>query len=224
MAQSIIRQTTEYIFVHHSVTQQGIGQEATLQNILHGHMQRGLAYDGNPAYHVVIGNDWQALVRPENSVGYHAHNLFMNYRSVAVCLVGNFNENTPTAYQEQKLRDQINNWVDKYGIGKDKILLHRQVHNTACPGSKITKPYIESLLGTEQMNVKAMFLQIWHVPAARGDELYFIKRYEHGTITNKTDMENKMKFWYNVVYPNGQFSAVGNERWQNEKTKVLNGG
>lgn len=74
------------------------------------------------------------------------------------------------------------------------------------------------------INVRKLFSQIWGRKAARGEELYFIKRVETGSIENNfEDMENKMKYWRNIVYPGGRFSFQGNLRWQSEKAKVLLG-
>lgn len=74
------------------------------------------------------------------------------------------------------------------------------------------------------INVKKLFKQIWGVAPARGDELYFIKRVEIGTIKNDLeDMKNKMKFWRDIVYPDGMMSLSGNVKWQREKAKILLG-
>lgn len=74
------------------------------------------------------------------------------------------------------------------------------------------------------INVRALFSQIWKRPPARGEELYFLKRVEKGTIKDtKADIMDKMKYWYSVVYPQGKLSVIGNARWQYEKFKVLVG-
>jgi len=74
-------------------------------------------------------------------------------------------------------------------------------------------------------NIRTMFQRIWHRPAARGEELYFIKRIEQGTIEHTADdINEKMQYWYGIVYPAGKLSFFGNLRWQVEKAKVLLGG
>jgi len=74
------------------------------------------------------------------------------------------------------------------------------------------------------INIKSMFRDIWKRTPARGEELYFLKRIELGSIQeNGYDISEKMKYWYNLVYPYGKYSWVGDLRWQYEKFKILRG-
>lgn len=73
----------------------------------------------------------------------------------------------------------------------------------------------------EPINIRELFHRIWGRPAAPGDELYFRKRYEQGSIKSKRDMLDKMKYWHSIVWPGGRFDPKGDNRWQREKRKVL---
>ncbi|MEK0326789.1 MAG: CHAP domain-containing protein [Nitrosopumilus sp.] len=73
-------------------------------------------------------------------------------------------------------------------------------------------------------DIRTMFRDVWKRKAARGEELYFIKRIGKGSIKHtEKDIINKMKYWREVVYPHGKYSLFGDLRWQIEKTKVLLG-
>jgi len=76
----------------------------------------------------------------------------------------------------------------------------------------------------EVINVKQMFTEIWKRLPAKGEETYFLKRIELGSIeATRYDISEKMKYWYGKVYPNGKRSLLGDLRWQYEKFKVLRG-
>ncbi len=141
---------TSKIVTHHSVTPQDWDMKRTVDLILLSHKQRGLAYDGNIAYHFLIGKDWTYQGRPINSVGYHAGNWLVNLSSVAICLAGNFNVDKPTKYQEKELVRLVNEIKCKYSLKNEAIKLHREIHATACPGMNITNDYILGLLSIDQ--------------------------------------------------------------------------
>jgi hypothetical protein len=73
----------------------------------------------------------------------------------------------------------------------------------------------------DPISIFELFYQVWSRPPAPGEELYFKKRYEQGSIANKADMLSKMGYWHDIVFPNGQFSPEGDNRWQQEKIKVV---
>lgn len=74
------------------------------------------------------------------------------------------------------------------------------------------------------VNVKKLFTNIWKRRPARGEELYFLKRVELGSIKpTRQDISNKIKYYYQIVYPHGKYSWLGDLRWQWEKLKVLTG-
>ncbi len=135
------RLLTTTLVIHHSVTPQNWDQQPTVDLILQSHIARGLAYDGHIAYHLLVGKDWTYVGRPINSVGYHAGNWLVNLSSIAICLVGNFNNDMPTPWQEQELRKYLTLYKNL------SLKLHKEVRlqPTACPGDHITHPYLTSL-------------------------------------------------------------------------------
>lgn len=189
---------TDKIVVHHSVTPQDWDQAKTLDLITRSHKNRGLAYDGNPAYHVIIGKNWQALVRPEDSVGYHSGSWWTNRTSLAVCLVGNFNVDNPTDYQLAKLSDQLKSWKKKYNVQRSKILLHRNIKSTACPGMKITQDTITDLLKEDldslRKSINGVFRQVFGRNPTPQENAYYLARVGRD-IMDRDKLINVMKYW-----------------------------
>lgn len=139
------RLLTTKIVYHHSVTPQRWDKEKTVDLIARSHIQRGLnAPGGDISYHFLIGHNWTYQCRPMKTVGYHAGHYPTNLTSVAICLVGNFNVDTPTLYQNKELARLTDEIQDKYGVLKR--VLHRDIKSTACPGYNVTIDTIESIL------------------------------------------------------------------------------
>lgn len=96
------------------------------------------------SYHFVIdnvGDVYQCL--PETEVGYHAGNLPVNKKSLAVCLHGNFEKQQPTPKQVAALTAFVK-WItterpDLPILVKKSLKGHREVRlkGTACPGANL---------------------------------------------------------------------------------------
>lgn len=143
----------EYIIIHHSATTQG-----DAETFRRAHIARGWRDIG---YHYVIGNGTYSgdgeveTGRPENEVG--AHCTGMNDRSIGICLVGDFENQTPTPAQMQALENLVLNIAQRYKIPVENILGHREVTgaNTACPGRNFDmKEFRMQILKRERMNME----------------------------------------------------------------------
>ncbi|MBN2484199.1 MAG: N-acetylmuramoyl-L-alanine amidase [Candidatus Omnitrophica bacterium] len=132
--------TWKYIIIHHSATDEG---NALCFN--EGHKKRGF-YRGL-GYHFVIDNgtlektDGQIEVSPrwlKQEVGAHCKASKMNYRSIGICLVGNFDIEQVTSRQMDSLIYLVRRLKDYYHISPKNILGHGQVRGakTNCPGKK----------------------------------------------------------------------------------------
>lgn len=131
----------KYIVLHHSAT--GSGSVASIDE---AHRQRldeeGLPWRGI-GYHFVIGNgegmadgELAATFRwREQCEGAHAGIAQFNELGVGVCLIGDFNATPPSPQQLATLQALIVTLQREYGIDDDRILAHRDVRPTACPGS-----------------------------------------------------------------------------------------
>lgn len=84
-------------------------------------------------------------------------------------------------------------------------------------GDHIVLDVIEDLLN--EARITQLFQAVWKRLPAPGELKYFVYRLQAGTILDEDDLMVKLSFWYGVVYPNGQFSQPGDDRWQIEKRK-----
>lgn len=124
----------EYIIIHHSATKQG-----DAETFRRAHMAKGWRDIG---YHYVIGNGTYSgdgeveTGRPENESGAHCSADGMNFKSIGICLVGNFDIDKPTIAQMEALKRLCRDIMARYKIPVSKVLGHGEVKGAAtnCPG------------------------------------------------------------------------------------------
>jgi hypothetical protein len=137
------RREWKYIVVHHSATTSG-----SVDSIHEEHRRRKDAA-GNPwlgiGYHFVIGNGngmddgfaeptfrWKQQLH-----GAHCGNAQYNGAGIGICLIGNFEDNPPTARQRRSLIRLIRYLSVRYEIGQAAIIGHKSVRPTLCPGKQL---------------------------------------------------------------------------------------
>lgn len=117
------------IFVHHSASPVTTGPST----IRKWHLERSFSDIG---YHKVVfmagGIVIAADGRPENVVG--AHTLHHNQDSLGVCVSGNYSEYLMKGIVCEELLEVVRGWMSKYGIPVERVLGHREVAPTECPG------------------------------------------------------------------------------------------
>ena len=95
-------------------------------------------------YHYVIGNtrpftkDGKIYIgRPENVEGAHA--LGYNFKSIGICLVGNFNRTFPSENQMRTLLDITKQIMSRYQIPIGNVFGHGELPKgkESCPGKNI---------------------------------------------------------------------------------------
>lgn len=88
-------------------------------------------------YSFAIGGDGQIYYgRGFNVVGAHAPKY--NDKSVGICLIGDWRTELPPANMLRAARDLIGFGIEKGYIDKSfKLLGHRQVRDTECPGNRL---------------------------------------------------------------------------------------
>lgn len=122
----------KYIVLHHSATEEG-----NVKSFREYHMQK-LGF-GDIGYHFVIGNGRGAgdgeiqEGRPVLMTGAHAPGR--NEDSIGICLVGNFTKNKPTNLQIETLNKLLKDLLRQYAIKPERVLGHKEVSATDCPGS-----------------------------------------------------------------------------------------
>lgn len=135
----------KYLIVHHSAVRQSTNRNQ-FDAIKRYHIQtRGWADIG---YHWLIEPDGTLKAgRDENWVGAHARTsgVSMNFRSLGICLVGNFEVDNPTREQINTLEDILGRLRAKYSImDRANVLGHQEIpHPTACPGKNLLS-YLKS--------------------------------------------------------------------------------
>ncbi|MBV9673110.1 MAG: N-acetylmuramoyl-L-alanine amidase [Verrucomicrobia bacterium] len=139
----VARNRWKYIIVHNSGTRQG---NARIFDYYHRHIRKmpnGLAYHfvvGNGTSsgngEIEIGNRWMRQLS-----GGHVHSDYLNYISLGICLVGDFNRDLPTKAQYEALDELIRYLRQRVGKvdGQYSIVRgHREINPrpTDCPGGR----------------------------------------------------------------------------------------
>lgn len=125
------RLATNRIFIHHSATP---GKSTTVESIRRYHTDvMGWTDVG---YHYVVDIDGNCHTgRIIDAIGAHAEGA--NSDSIGICLIGNYDEETPPAAQLTTLMALCCNICKMYGIKPEQIHTHRSVCATSCPGDKL---------------------------------------------------------------------------------------
>jgi len=127
----------EHIIIHHTAVSRQLNSQQ-YEAVREYHKKQGWGYIG---YHYFIEpNGLLMKGRQENVTGAHCKEDRMNYRSLGVCLAGNFDKEKPTDLQVESLKDIIAHLRIKYKISRKNVKFHR--HFTAhksCPGYNFTQ-------------------------------------------------------------------------------------
>jgi N-acetylmuramoyl-L-alanine amidase len=133
------RKTTEYGFIHHTVTPRMAADHyyekgGVIETITRLHVARGFSTIG---YTYVVTGEGNILPgRDESMVG--AHCLNHNYNSIGISCCGSFVKGgdimVATDPQYTALLDIVTRMVRKYKIPISHILGHRDGQATECPG------------------------------------------------------------------------------------------
>jgi len=129
-----------YLVIHHSATSGG-----SVEAIHREHRQRQDA-SGRPwlgiAYHFVIGNgsgmgdgETQSTFRWNQQLhGAHSGSIRYNGTGIGICVIGNFEQQSPSDAQTDAVARLVSQLAHRYDIPADRIIGHRQIRATACPG------------------------------------------------------------------------------------------
>lgn len=128
------RTQTNKIILHHSAS-----EIASPEDIHRWHLNNGWAGAG---YHFLVRKDGKIYrLRPEDTVGAHASGS--NSDSIGICAEGNYDYETMPEAQKKSLIWLVNYLKNKYHI--TKVIGHRDVNNTSCPGKNF--PFDEIVNG-----------------------------------------------------------------------------
>lgn len=141
----------QYLIVHHSYSLWG-----SRDVIDQWHKSKGWKMVG---YHKVICNgyptyahwsqhkylkSWDGKIqqgRPDNMVGAHCRDNHMNFKSLGICLIGNFDSEKPTDAQLASLVDSLARLCMRHKLSPERIFFHNSFSATSCPGRWFTGTY-----------------------------------------------------------------------------------
>ena len=124
-----MKKTCEWIVCHHSVTPTGQDDNKSEASFNANHKGRGFPQSKNGwyiGYHKVIYSSGEIRTyRDDDEVGAHCKEATMNYKSIGICLEGNFDDEKPTVEQCKSLLAVISELQGKYHIPDNKVVPHR---------------------------------------------------------------------------------------------------
>ena len=135
----------EYIVIHHSATADG---QTVDWNAITNYHKNTLGYlDVGYHYGIERVNDRWAIItgRAEDQVGAHTKQEGMNYKSIGICVVGNFDKERPSPEALFLLEMLCIDLCRRYGIPASKIVPHSKYAAKTCPGKLFP---LESLVKT----------------------------------------------------------------------------
>lgn len=129
------KMTPKYIILHHSLTKDSGTVSWTA--IREYHLKKKWI---NVGYHwglELINDHYEVLMgRMPNQVGAHCRQDQMNYRSIGICMVGNFDIAKPPKEQWGLCLRLVNYLCGALGIPKDNVYGHNMMaHYKTCPGA-----------------------------------------------------------------------------------------
>jgi N-acetylmuramoyl-L-alanine amidase len=148
----VLLNNPEYIIIHHSATAQG-----DAETFRRAHKAKGWRDIG---YHYVIGNGTYSgdgeveTGRPENESGAHCSADGMNFKSIGICLVGNFDIDKPSIAQMEALEILCRDIMARYKIPVSKVLGHGEVDATNCPGKNFDMAAFRKRLEAKKVEKK----------------------------------------------------------------------
>ena len=143
-----VSRSWEFVVIHHSATTSGSVES------IHREHRRRLGRDGQPwlgiGYHFVIGNgtdmrdgEISPTFRWRDQIhGAHSGSIRHNDRGIGICLIGDFEKSEPSTAQQQAVIRLIAWLVYRYDIPDSRVIGHRHVRATSCPGRHFPLPRI----------------------------------------------------------------------------------
>lgn len=118
------------------------------------HKDQGFTYSSLKnfiGYHRLITGNTNYQCRTDYEEGCHTatvvDGLSMNVQSLGICVGFDGDIEYPTPKQYELLQQQIWNWMDRYNIPGERVLMHRHFNkNKTCPGSLIGDEWMRRLV------------------------------------------------------------------------------
>ena len=128
-----------YILIHHTASDIG-----NMDYYRKFHVEKrgwsDIAYHfvvNNGSMNTTIGEIEESELWKERKPNLSSRSWYANYFGIAVVLVGNFERHPPPALQQEALIKLLTNLALRYESPPERIVGHREIQNTACPGKHI---------------------------------------------------------------------------------------
>lgn len=142
------RSQTNRIIIHHTAS-----PDVFAATIHQWHLNK--KWSGIGYHYLIRANGSIERGRPENAIGAHA--IPANGDGIGIVLTGNFEQDKPTSAQLDSLVKLVRDIQGRYG-GKLKVLKHKDVDATACPGRnfpwQVFLQRLEEKGGDENLNLE----------------------------------------------------------------------
>ena len=128
-----------YIIIHHTASDIGNMDYYRKQHV----EKRGwpdIAYHfliNNGSYDTGIGQVETSTLWTRRDINYSTQLSYINYFAIAVALVGNFENHPPHHIQMEALIQHVTELARRYDIPPQRIVGHREIWGTACPGKHL---------------------------------------------------------------------------------------
>ncbi|MBX7059050.1 MAG: N-acetylmuramoyl-L-alanine amidase [Leptospirales bacterium] len=143
-----------YIVVHHTV-----GVSGNLAYFRRIHMEErhwsDIAYHfvvNNGTYNTSMGEIEESNLWKERAPNHSTRIWYMNYFGIAVVMVGNFDRRPPPARQLDAAVGLLARLAREYDIPPDRIVGHREVQQTGCPGKYVDMVELRRLVAERLRN------------------------------------------------------------------------
>ena len=131
----------KHIVIHHTASESGNVETINAAHLARKDSKTGKAWLGI-GYHFLIGNGsgmGDGEIEPtfrwrQQMHGAHAGVEEFNQHGIGICLVGNFENHRPSTAQLAAVKRLVGVLKSEYHIRSDKVVGHRSVKSTACPG------------------------------------------------------------------------------------------
>lgn len=113
-----------------------------LEQIRQSHLNRKGEPFGDIGYHYLIdpaGRVWQG----RDTSWQGAHVAGQNPGNLGICVLGNYNRQSPNRAQCAAVDRFVKSQMSRYGVGLNNVYVHRELAQTECPGRSL-KAYMDA--------------------------------------------------------------------------------
>lgn len=182
------------LIIHHSITPRDLEIAKTETSINRNHKDRGFPKSSLGFYvgyhYMIFGSGELRQYRQENEQGAHTKEQGMNFKSLGICLIGDFDKEEPSKEQIETLTQLLTAKIKTYNIPLINIYPHRKFATyKSCYGLKLTDDWARSLISMQQFKTQNYKGELRVVLQADSMETWKALCRVYGLDPNKIDEE-----------------------------------